>query len=71
MKPKNIYIDCDKVLLDTAKTIADYLLEQYHLVVDKTKYPSDWDLTKSPFGGYQDTVSCSPSSRKVFDSMRL
>ena len=57
MNPKNIYIDCDEVLLDTAKTIADYLLEQYHLVVDKTKYPSDWDLTKSPLGGYQDTVA--------------
>lgn len=54
---KNIYIDCDEVLLDTAKTCADFLLEQYNLVVDKSKYPSYWDLTKSPLGGYQDTVA--------------
>ena len=57
MEPKNIYIDCDEVLLDTAKTIADYLLEQYHLVVDKNKYPSEWDLSKSPLGAYQSTVA--------------
>ena len=57
MNSKNIYIDCDEVLLDTARTIADFLLEQYHLVVDKRKYPSDWDLSQSPLGGYQDTVA--------------
>ena len=57
MTPKNIYIDCDEVLLDTARTIADYLLEQYNLVVDKNKYPSDWDLSKSPLGAYQSTVA--------------
>lgn len=57
MTPKNIYIDCDEVLLDTARTIADYLLEKYHLVVDKNKYPSDWDLRESPLGAYQNTVA--------------
>ena len=57
MNSKNIYIDCDEVLLDTARTIADYLLERYHLVVDKDKYPSDWDLSQSPLGGYQETVA--------------
>ncbi|MBR6412833.1 MAG: HAD family hydrolase [Alphaproteobacteria bacterium] len=57
MNPKNIYIDCDEVLLDTAKTIADYLREQFNLIVDKNKYPSEWDLSQSPLGGYQATVA--------------
>ena len=57
MEQKNIYIDCDEVLLNTAKTIADFLLKQYNLVVDKNKYPSDWDLSQSPIGGYQETVA--------------
>ena len=44
MNLTNIYIDCDEVLLDTARTIADFLHEQYNITVDKNKYPSDWKL---------------------------
>ncbi len=49
----NIYLDCDEVLLETAISHASFLKENYNLIVDTGKYPSQWLFTNSDISSYE------------------
>lgn len=42
MNWRNVYLDCDEVLLQTAQTHALFLQQEYNIIVDKNTYPSHW-----------------------------
>lgn len=42
MNWRNVYLDCDEVLLQTARTHALFLQQEYNIIVDKNAYPSHW-----------------------------
>lgn len=52
----NIYLDCDDVLLDTTRTFYDFMRNVYGIADDVDKYPSDWDITSSPFADFKSAV---------------
>lgn len=42
MNWRNVYLDCDEVLLQTAQTHALFLKQEYNITVDANIYPSHW-----------------------------
>ncbi len=53
---KYLYLDCDDVLLDTTRVFMEFMYQDYGIIDDANKYPSDWDISASPFAGFADAV---------------
>lgn len=56
MSTKYIYLDCDDVLLDTTRVFMDFMHSDYGVFGDENKYPSEWDISSTPFADFNSAV---------------